>query len=85
MNQDEWIDEEEIDPMRTIILRELLQLIRSLTIQDAPELSHAALPRDSWALLGRPRHLLVEDSCLAVVPSDKLVDEAYIYCEDACS
>jgi len=82
MNKDELINEEEIDPMRTIILRELLLFIRSLTVQDVPEMSHAALPHALWEVLGRPRHLLVEDGVLAVVPSDTLKEEAYFYCED---
>ena len=84
INRDELINEEDIDPLRTITLGELLQLV-GYSIQAAPELSHAALPRDSWALLGRPRYLLVAGSCLSVVVSDTLAGAAYFYCEEACN
>ncbi len=75
----------EFDPLYTASLGELLRLVGSLTVQDAPEVSHAAIPRCLWILLGCPRHLLVEDSLLDVVPSDTLVEEAYFYNEDACN
>ena len=85
MQRDELWNDDEIDPLYTVSLKDLLMCVGGHRRQESePVLTHAAVPRQTWALLGRPRHLLVYDSCLVVVPSDTLEDEAYFYCEGAC-
>lgn len=69
--------------MHTITMPELMRLVCTFTIQETPEVSHAALPRRVWALLGQPRHLRVGRSWLTVVPSDTLEDGDHIYCASA--
>lgn len=86
MHPDELWKDEEIDPHYAISIKDLLTCVPRYRHQpNEPLMTHAAVPRKAWALLGRPRHLLVHDDCLVIVPSDYLDDETYFYCQDACN